>query len=67
MNIVDRLLTREEIDALELEVTRAREAGDSEAVSAIAARIGRLEAALAKARQNNVRLLNRTPGYTRAA
>ena len=54
MDIVERLLTREEIDSLELDLARAREANDGEHVRAISARIARLEAALSIARRRDV-------------
>jgi BMFP domain-containing protein YqiC len=54
MDVVERLLTREEIDSLELDLARAREANDSEQVCATSARIARLEAALSLARRRNV-------------
>lgn len=53
MDIVKRLLTREEIDSLELDLARAREAGDAEQVSALSARIGQLEMAMATARRSD--------------
>ncbi len=47
MNLVKRLLTREEVDALELDLSFARETGESETVSVISERITQLETALA--------------------
>jgi len=49
MKIVERLLMREEIDSLELDLARARDRGDASAVSEISACIARLEATLAVA------------------
>ncbi len=69
MDIVERLLTREEIDSLELDLVRARAMGDNGAVSEISGRIARLEAALTVARCGDVRLVNDEPGrpFRRAA
>ncbi len=49
MKFVERLLMREEIDSLELDLSRARDISDAEAIAEIGARIARLEATLAKA------------------
>ncbi|GAM97011.1 hypothetical protein U91I_00632 [alpha proteobacterium U9-1i] len=53
MNVVERLLVREEIDSLELDLARARERGDSEEVCALSARIARLKEALTIARRGD--------------
>lgn len=53
MNIVERLLLREEIDSLEFDLARAREARDSGAVSAISKRIAQLEVALTRRRHDS--------------
>jgi len=62
MKIVERLLMREEIDSLELDLARARETGDGGAISEICTRIGRLEAALAIARRDDVQIVGRELG-----
>lgn len=59
MNVVERLLIREEIDSLELDLARARETDDDGAVSEIGARIARLEAILAI--RGDARLLDENP------
>jgi len=59
MNIVERLLIREEIDSLELDLARARETDDDRAVSEIGARIARLESSLAI--RGYARLLDENP------
>ncbi len=53
MNVVERLLVREEIDSLELDLARARERDDSEEVCALSARIARLEEAMTSARRGD--------------
>jgi len=63
VNIVERLLAREEIDSLELELARAREAHDEGAISELGARIARLEMALAFARRGNVRSGDGKPSW----
>lgn len=62
VNFIERLLIREEIDSLELDLARAREMDDDRAVCEIGARIGRLEANLAIARRGDVRLVDDEPG-----
>jgi hypothetical protein len=56
VTFVERLLIREEIDSLELDLSRAREINDDGAVAEIGARIARLEAALASACRDRGRL-----------
>jgi BMFP domain-containing protein YqiC len=69
MDVVERLLAREEIDSLELDLARARESNDGEQICAISARIARLEAALSIARRRDVqaRGCNLGPALSRAA
>lgn len=55
MTFVERLLIREEIDSLELDMARARALGNNKLVSEIDARIARLEATLAISRSVDVR------------
>lgn len=64
MNIVERLLTREEIDALELDLAHAREVGDSGAVSLISARIAHLETALARADRGDSQTRDHTTAHS---
>ena len=61
MTFVERLLIREEIDSLELDLSRAREINDDGAVSEIGARIARLEAALTNACRDRGRLADDEP------
>jgi hypothetical protein len=56
VNIVERLLMREEIDSLELDLARARDKGDADAVADIGACIARLEAALLVAYRDDVQM-----------
>jgi hypothetical protein len=49
VKFVERLLMREEIDSLELDLSRARDISDDGAIAEIGARIAHLEAALANA------------------
>jgi len=57
VDIVERLLIREEIDSLELDLARAREMRDDGAVAEIGSRIARLEAALAASHRADHRLV----------
>lgn len=67
MNIVERLLMREEIDALELDLARAREVDDIGRASEISARIARLETNLSMPRRNRVQTPSQAPARQRAA
>lgn len=62
MNFVERLLLREEIDSLELDLARARETGDDGTVSEIGARIARLEARLGIACRGSPPVLDNQSG-----
>lgn len=57
MTFVERLLMRDEIDSLELELARARALDNNKLVSDIEARIARLEATLAISRRADVRVV----------
>lgn len=69
MNFVERLLTREEIDSLELDLAHAREANDGEKICTVSARIARLESALISARRGDAHFPGRGfgPSFPRAA
>ena len=62
MKFVERLLMREEIDSLELDLSRARDISDAEAIAEIGARIARLEATLANACRDRGRSVDGDPG-----
>jgi hypothetical protein len=67
MKIVERLLMREEIDSLELDLARARNRGDASAVSEISACIARLEATLAVAYRGDPIACNKLERLVRRA
>ena len=57
VTFVERLLIREEIDSLELDLARARALDNNKLVSDIEGRIARLEATLAISRRADVRVV----------
>lgn len=63
MRFVERLLIREEIDSLELDLSRARDISDDEAIAEVGARIARLEAILANACLDRWRSVDGEPGH----